>query len=377
MFKYFLFIFYSIKKKKLELFKHQILSFIIIIIFSLGIKILFSFLKQCDFHIKDPNNFDEEFKEKIKTLPPKYLNDETWMTNLNNSLRTAIMNDNEKGTQACKSLFSFFLYIESSSVYIIIFTVLGYLIGLFLHSFSVVKFKYFIDEKYISPYLIIIIIGLIGFSGNIILLIISSFIPCGINKKKMGPDIDVSDFCHLPERKKNILGETYYFDNFLVYIASLDDVFHPQNTTKYNQDMKGPIDGILEILFSFLLSVFSFFKTTCDIFIIKELGVFHLLFPEVIYQFTKDMVTIIYKVYGKYIDKTQMIQFFFMGLSNIFAFIGFCIYLELIEIRFCGFDKDLKENIILRSLMDKKETEEDLAIEGRDSDIDGNEENND
>jgi len=363
------------KKKKLKLYKHQILSFIIIIIFSFGIKIFFSFLKQCDYEIKDINNIDEIFKERIKTLPPRYLEIESIMKKLNESIRENIIKENEKGIRACKNMFNKLL-LDEYFEYLIILSALGYLLGVFLHSYSAVKFKYFIDEKYVSPYLIIIFIGLIGFFGNIILLIISSFIPCGY--KIWTENYYVSNFCHSTEivdLKKGV--EIYYFDNFLVYTVGLYDTFHPQNETAYNEKVRGPIDGILEIIFSFLLSVFGFFKTTCDLFIIKELGVFHLLFPEVIYQFIKDLIIIIYKISNSIIDEIQITQFIFIAISNFFALIGFCIYLELIEIRCCDFDKDLKENIILRSLMDKKETEEDLAIEGRDSDIDGNEENND
>ena len=52
------------KKKTFKLYKHQILSFAIIIILCFGIKFISSFLEQCDFPIRDPNNIDEEFKEK-------------------------------------------------------------------------------------------------------------------------------------------------------------------------------------------------------------------------------------------------------------------------------------------------------------------------
>ena len=111
----------------------------------------------------------------------------------------------------------------------------------------------------------------------------------------------------------------------------------------------------MEIIFSFLLlPFFGFFKTTFDLLIIKELGIFHLLIPEAFYQLLKDLIIIIYKIYSDKIDKTQVIQFIFIGISNLFAIIGFGIYLELIEIRFCGFDENIKKNIIIRGLLDIK-----------------------
>ena len=80
-----------------------------------------------------------------------------------------------------------------------------------------------------------------------------------------------------------------------------------------------------------------------DLSIIKELGVFHLLIPEVIYQFVIDCYIIIYKITNKIIDKTQITQFIFIIISELSALIGILIYLELIELRFYKLEKILKE----------------------------------
>ena len=185
----------------------------------------------------------------------------------------------------------------------------------------------------------------------------------------------ISNFCHSIKYKENDNGppnSTYYFDNFIAYITRLNDAFHPHKNDSYNYDSKvrKPIDGIFEIIFSFIYPIFAFFKTIFDLFIIKELGVFHILFPEVIYQFIKDLIIIIYKIAKDSSDRIQTTQFIFIGLSNLFAIIGFGIYLELIEIRFCGFDYNLKQNIIYRGLLDLKESEEDENNENRISDLD-------
>ena len=78
-----------------------------------------------------------------------------------------------------------------------------------------------------------------------------------------------------------------------------------------------------------------------DLSIIKELGVFHLLIPEVIYQFVIDIYIIIYKIVNNIIDKTQITQFIFIAISELSALIGILIYLELIELRFCKLDKNI------------------------------------
>ena len=148
-----------------------------------------------------------------------------------------------------------------------------------------------------------------------------------------------------------------YF-NYIFYIYRLEEDWNPnynQNYT-YSDDVRYSKAVIMEIIFSFFLSIFGFFKTAYDLFIIKELTVFHLLFPEIIHQFIKDMIIMIYIISHGIVDKIQIIQFIFIALSNYFALIGFCIYLELIVIKCYGFDENIKENIILRSLLDTKET---------------------
>ena len=97
------------------------------------------------------------------------------------------------------------------------------------------------------------------------------------------------------------------------------------------------------------MSVFGFYKIRFDFSIIKELGVFHLLIPEVIYQFVIDIYIIIYKIVNKIIDKTQITHFIFIIISQLFALIGILIYLELIELKFCNLDKNIKKKYFIKS----------------------------
>ena len=115
----------------------------------------------------------------------------------------------------------------------------------------------------------------------------------------------------------------------------------------------------MEIIFNFILPFLGFFKTTYDLLIIKELGIFHILYAEVIYQLIKDLIVILYKIFSGISDNTQFIQFIFIGISNVFAIVGFSIYLELIEVRFCGFDENIKKNIVYRSFLEANGIDED------------------
>ena len=305
------------------------------------------------------------------------------------------MESYRKGEKACKNMYNVLL-LDDYFEYFIILSGILYLFGLFLHSFSAVKFKYLINDKYISPYLIVLIIGIFGLVLNIILLVISSYISCGSSNYS-------SHFCHAIKYKnisffvinetnvENITNSSYinntyedyklitenYFDSYLAYKRRLYDDLHDKNKNSVNNNtvrnkVRRPKDGILEIIFSLtILPIFGFLKTIYDLNIIKELGVFQLLIPEVIYQFAKDVIIMIYKLVKGISDKTQVKQFIFIGVSNFCAIVGIAIYLELIEIRCYGLDENIKQNIIHRSLIDKEFAleEPDNKDEGRESDL--------
>ena len=125
------------------------------------------------------------------------------------------------------------------------------------------------------------------------------------------------------------------------------------------------------------MSVFGFYKMRFDLSIIKELGVFHLLIPEVFYQFVIDCYIIIYKIVNNIIDKTQITQFIFIIINELFALIGILIYMELIELKFCKLDKNIKRNISKRAIEDVEAVIELDEPFTRDSLLDDNNENND
>jgi len=119
--------------------------------------------------------------------------------------------------------------------------------------------------------------GIFGLILNIILLFISSLIPCG---KGDFPKSLCSSVKEVNAEEENISSKVniYYFDNFLTYILHIkDDLFRNK---KDDYCIRKPKDIILEIIFSFLMSVFGFYKMRFDLSIIKELGVFHFINPR-------------------------------------------------------------------------------------------------
>ena len=329
------------RREHLKLYSHQKLSFAIILLLSFGINFISSFLRQCEYPNQDPNKLDEHFINKTIIFPPKI------RENLIKKLQESIITANEQGNRACSNKYNVFL-LDNNFANFIVLAAFGYLIALFLKSYSAVKLKSIINQNFISIDLIITLMGIFGLSLNIILLFISSLIPCG-------KDDYFSNFCHSVKESDNNDDRTYYFDNFLYYIASIKGDLFPKDN-KYR--LRKPKDIILEIIFSFIMSIFGFYKMRFDFSIIKELGVFHLLIPEVFYQFMIDCYIIIYKIVSNNIDKTQITQFIFIIISQLFALIGILIYLELIELKFCGLDKNIRKNISLRANEDVEEISE-------------------
>ena len=137
-------------------------------------------------------------------------------TFFNNSLKQTIIDTNNNGTRACKNMYNG-LILDYKFEYLILLAAFGYLLGLFLHSYSAVKFKFYIDEKYISPYSIIFFMALIGFILNLILLFISSFIPCGRNSNY------ISNFCHVINYESNNINssnDVYILQQNIILIIS-------------------------------------------------------------------------------------------------------------------------------------------------------------
>jgi len=299
------------RKEKLKLYSHQKLSFSIILLLSFGINFISSFFKQCEYPNQDPDKMDEDFFNKTKIFPPKI------RENIKKAIRDSIIKANDKGNRACSNKYNIFLLDDDYFAYFIVLAAFGYLVASFLKSFSVVKTKSLINQKFVSIDIIIILMGILGLILNIILLFISSLIPCGIDElsHKLCSSVKMVD------KGPNI----YYFDNFLTYIVHIKDDLFRKNKNDYC--IRKPKDIILEIIFSFLMSVFGYYKMRFDLSIIKELGVFHLLIPEVIYQFVIDCYIIIYKIVSSIIDKTQITQFIFIIISELSALIGILIYL--------------------------------------------------
>ena len=229
------------RKEKLKLYSHQKLSFAIIFLLSFGTILVSTFFRQCEYPEQDPDNLGEDFFNKIRILPPEI------REKFNKTIRDSIIEANKKGNRACSNKYNIFL-LDDNFVYFIVLAAFGYLIASFIKTYSVVKTKSLINQTLISIDIIIIIMGILGLVLNIILLFISSLIPCG--KDQYYRHI-CSSVKFVKDKNEN---DTYYFDNFLYYIENIKDDLFPKNNDEFR--IRSPKDIILEIIFSFLKPVF-------------------------------------------------------------------------------------------------------------------------
>ena len=218
------------------------------------------------------------------------------------------------------------------------FGIIIYLIFITLRSIINSTIKYFMDLKYFSTFKLLFFYGSMGTIINLIICIISTFIKC-----KDTSTINIYDYiCSVKRYNSN---ETY-FENFLIYFSS---------NSYYNKE-KGeePVKILLEII-KVILDVITFFlHKYYTLLIIKHLTPVYVIFSFPIHYFFKKTTNLIYDL----IDfKNPFIKFpieyieykFCLDLSgDIFSILGFLAYLEIIELKCCGFNYNYRKNIIQR-----------------------------
>ena len=226
-------------------------------------------------------------------------------------------------------------------------------------SFGRVLSKMLMDIKFISPYILMIITGIIGLFLNLIILLISTKYECNNTGSYKGL---VKDFC-LVKHDGNI-----YFDNIFLYISNLTERYQNNNT---DATILPKTTFYLELLaMTPIYIIVAFLEFTCEIFTIYYLNPNYILIRDNLYYGTSRIILILYNI-SNFSEHITLLQFFLLELAEIFALIGYSIYLEIIELRFYGFDQNLKRKIMDRSEIEIRDFLMDSIIDD-DSDSDSN-----
>ena len=196
-------------------------------------------------------------------------------------------------------------------------TIFIYIFLSLIMSFSQVKLKVLIDYNYLSPYLVPISIGAIGLFISIIISIIF-----GVSGYKCENKLKHSIKCFgdvLPfyEEKKILLNK---------------------NRKKF----------ILDIFLSMpLFLLLEFISTIFIILIIQYLNPIYILLSNNIYYLIKNIIS--------FITEYELKKFLILESIQLIEFLAFCIYLELVELRFCGLNQNTRKNIAIRAESDSIE----------------------
>ena len=229
--------------------------------------------------------------------------------------------------------------------------IIVYIVLISLRSYVNVKIKSLIEHKneqlqYISPSEILMIYGVFGAIICSIICIFTSSFKCIDNQ-------DIKDYlCKVTLNEDNIEGN--YFDKFSFYIKKL----------LYFCDLK---DVLIEILIIALGSSTFFLYKYFFILVIKYLSPIHAIFSDSIYYLLQKIILPIntYIQKGTFINLNHHVEYIeqkytLAVIGDVIALLGFMIYLEIIQLNFCGLNDNLRNSIMIRSDDDyanKKENE--------------------
>ena len=196
----------------------------------------------------------------------------------------------------------------------------GFIFLSFIISYARVKMKVFIDLNFILPYKLIFDIGLIGFFFTTIAIIITTLTKC------RGRKFIVENICIQDEN------DDYYFDNILIYIKNL------RNSPNFYLEI---------LLMTPTYLILCFLEFTCEMMIINYLNPIYILIKDNLYYLIVRIINYILR------HPITLAQLIILEMAEALAILGYCVFLELIELRFCLLDENLKRNISDRG---KRET---------------------
>ena len=202
---------------------------------------------------------------------------------------------------------------------------LAFLLLSFFISYTRVKIKLLTHIEFLSNYIIIFYIGICGIILTLVEIAFSESLKC--HPEEMN---DAFKTLCLVTTTDNEL----YHDNIRAFFVQLGDL--------------SALDVFINILLILFYPIISFFEILCELLIIYYLNPIYILIRENIYYFFLRIIFVLLRVNDD-IKEYMTPRFFILESAEILALLGYCVYLQLIELKFCKFDLDLDKNIINRS----------------------------
>jgi hypothetical protein len=260
--------------------------------------------------------------------------------------------------------------------YMIFVFIIIYFLSSICLCYGTILQKKLMDFKFVSPYKIIFIKGILGIIFSAILIAISTYIPCKenhiVNIVESNIDIKINKIILSEDSNSNLFsnnnssskapplfecvdgydGDTY-FDNFFSYL----------NTTKNLEDKR---DKYFELyLYIPLYCIFHFIYNILLILVNKILSPTHCLIVDSLYRIIHIPIQLVQNIHIKDNSEGFFYEFIIQPLSTkilrisayIISIIGYCIYLEIIELKCCELNKNIIKNIRKRAKSDGKQKE--------------------
>ena len=305
------------KMFNLEIFRHQKLTLFFNII-PVILKVVTIILS-----VKDEGNKDNLKCGNIINYQYDYscecFNDN--ITKMNNNTKEINCESNK-----LKNLYVIFIWLIPVGI-------IGYLLLITLRSYINSKLKWFMDLKYMPANKLLMTYGFLGAILCCITCTITTFAKCEETTRRSKSFYDYLCIVNINDGNKT----QKYFDSFSIYFHEL----------KPNEILNEILRLFFQILFYFLNKYFS-------ICIIKFFTPVHLILSFPVYYIIQKIILIINTLIrnGTFFNNKKFnfkIAKFCLDVSgDITSFIGFLVYLEIIELNFCKLNYNLRRTIITR-----------------------------
>jgi len=246
------------------------------------------------------------------------------------------------------------IYLNAKYEWFIPVSIIIYIFIISSTSYIYTKLKFYMDLKFISHTKLLILYGIIGFVFSISACTIETSFKCAENKNvteffckvysnitnspnninnAYNHEIITNNGIHI-YNENNSNNKSRYIENFFIFI---------EDFLKLNLK-----DKSIEIILVFFGTISYYCSLYFDILVIKYLTPMHFSFCNLIYLLLIKLTELINNI----IADTFYYNILFKIAPFICSFIGFLIYLEIIELNFCHLNYNLRKYINERSIDD-------------------------
>ena len=295
----------NMKMFKVNIYKHQIIAIILVIIPVIfkSVTIVISFF--------DDNHHISYYKGNVDYKYKTY--NETLNKDINELKLLFVVHD--------------FMLPISIVIYILIITLKAYLL---------ISIKKIMDLKYVSLSKILICYGVFGTLLLMIFSLVASFLPCN---QRIRPDTQPAN-------------ETFY--TLSDYQCKVSEMVNGNETTYIENILLLKGDTLRHSLIVIFGGIANGFYKLFSFEIVQYLTPIHVSFSSPLYYFLEKLVLAYNLKKERKMKYTRQIYICDI-LSDVAAIIEFLIYLEIIELNFYGFNENLRKNIIKRGKKDFKQ----------------------